>query len=510
MTTLALLIALAAAPVPPAVPSPGPPSPSDAERSLEQMANSHPESPLYQKALAQAAARRGAYAEAIQHYQKVVALVPRDLDARLHVAELYAWTRDLDRSIVLYRDLLALDPENLRAKLGLALVLRWSQRYVDAERLYQEVLKAEPDNGEAIKGLAQAHGLAGDFPQALALLDRAIALFPDDADLYVERGTVLAWQGRLKEAATTLQKALSLAPKSASAHRTLGDIHTWRKDFAHSAESYRKALDLDPGSVATALDLGGAYAADGRADLAEDAVKAALRLSPNDRKALDLLQQIRQAKERNAASVIKAAAEQVRQAGALVLAATLLLLGWVSYRRRRLVVYRPRLYRLLYRALLPGLALFLIASFLLRKAFGITSYLEIAEPLVIVALGLGILPLFWERLHSTSLAAEAVMVVGAHPDDIELGAAGFLLRLKEEGARVYGLVMSNGEKGTEQAADRRPAEAQAAAQALGLDGLWVLDFPDTLLREHVTGMKTAIEEKIERLGVGLVITHSFR
>ncbi|MHB8483642.1 MAG: PIG-L deacetylase family protein, partial [Nitrospiria bacterium] len=80
----------------------------------------------------------------------------------------------------------------------------------------------------------------------------------------------------------------------------------------------------------------------------------------------------------------------------------------------------------------------------------------------------------------------------------------------EEGKRVYSLVLSQGEKGTSGPPGLRKMEAETAATTLGLDGNWILDFPDTHLREHINGMKKAIEEKIEELGIGLVLTHSPR
>lgn len=37
-----------------------------------------------------------------------------------------------------------------------------------------------------------------------------------------------------------------------------------------------------------------------------------------------------------------------------------------------------------------------------------------------------------------------ILVVGAHPDDIELGCAGTILKLKDKKRKVYCLIMTNG------------------------------------------------------------------
>ena len=39
---------------------------------------------------------------------------------------------------------------------------------------------------------------------------------------------------------------------------------------------------------------------------------------------------------------------------------------------------------------------------------------------------------------------ENILIVGAHPDDIELGCIGSLMKLKKEGKKIVYLVMTNG------------------------------------------------------------------
>ena len=39
------------------------------------------------------------------------------------------------------------------------------------------------------------------------------------------------------------------------------------------------------------------------------------------------------------------------------------------------------------------------------------------------------------------------LAVGAHPDDIELGCAGTILSITKRGVKVWGLILTNGEKG---------------------------------------------------------------
>jgi LmbE family N-acetylglucosaminyl deacetylase len=94
---------------------------------------------------------------------------------------------------------------------------------------------------------------------------------------------------------------------------------------------------------------------------------------------------------------------------------------------------------------------------------------------------------------------ERVLVVAAHPDDIEFGAAGTVARWVAEGAQVRYLVVTRGDKGSDDPtvdpadlAATREREQRAAAEEIGVVGVDFLDEPDgqvepTLrLRERIT------------------------
>jgi LmbE family N-acetylglucosaminyl deacetylase len=94
---------------------------------------------------------------------------------------------------------------------------------------------------------------------------------------------------------------------------------------------------------------------------------------------------------------------------------------------------------------------------------------------------------------------ERVLVVAAHPDDIEFGAAGTVARWIGEGASAHYLLVTRGDKGSDDPgadpvalAATREREQRAAAEEIGVAGVDFLDEPDgqvepTLrLRERIT------------------------
>ena len=94
---------------------------------------------------------------------------------------------------------------------------------------------------------------------------------------------------------------------------------------------------------------------------------------------------------------------------------------------------------------------------------------------------------------------EKVLVIGAHPDDVELGCAGFLQDCNE----FVILVLSNGENGCE--AENRKIEAEKAAIVLDAK-IQVYDLED--MRIDVVLAANIIEEWIKTFCPDLILTMS--
>jgi LmbE family N-acetylglucosaminyl deacetylase len=104
---------------------------------------------------------------------------------------------------------------------------------------------------------------------------------------------------------------------------------------------------------------------------------------------------------------------------------------------------------------------------------------------------------------------ERILVVAAHPDDIEFGAAGTVARWVDEGAEVRYLLMTRGDKGSDNPtvdpaalAVLREDEQRAAAAEIGVVSVDFLDEPDgqvepsLRLRERVTRAVRAFRPEI--------------
>lgn len=85
-----------------------------------------------------------------------------------------------------------------------------------------------------------------------------------------------------------------------------------------------------------------------------------------------------------------------------------------------------------------------------------------------------------------------VLAFGAHPDDVELGCAGVMLRFADAGLATGVVDLTAGERASRGTPQTRAAEAHAATAVLGLAVRETLDFPDTELQPTLELRKAVV------------------
>lgn len=94
-----------------------------------------------------------------------------------------------------------------------------------------------------------------------------------------------------------------------------------------------------------------------------------------------------------------------------------------------------------------------------------------------------------------------ILVIVAHPDDAEFGCAGSVARWVEEGREVFYCLVTNGNRGSDDAhmtperlAVIREEEQRAAARTLGVKDLSFLGYPDGELEDTREARRDVIRE----------------
>ncbi len=162
---------------------------------------------------------------------------------------------------------------------------------VEAEALYREVLQSQPDEVEAMEGLGVLMFHSGRFDAARALFERGLPLVPDSARLHGNLAEVLRLLGRPDLAAGEVQTALALDPGSAQSWNVLGHLALDQRRFGDAVMAYGEAIRLWPRFVPGQINFGIALLALHRRNEAAEALRAALRIEPDNVLALTKLGQ---------------------------------------------------------------------------------------------------------------------------------------------------------------------------------------------------------------------------
>jgi bacillithiol biosynthesis deacetylase BshB1 len=102
-----------------------------------------------------------------------------------------------------------------------------------------------------------------------------------------------------------------------------------------------------------------------------------------------------------------------------------------------------------------------------------------------------------------------ILFIAAHPDDVELGCGGTILKHIELGNKVGILDLTRGELGTRGSAEIREVEAQNAAKILGIHVRENLGFKDGFFINDETH-QIRIIEKIRKFQPKIIVTNAYQ
>ncbi|MDP2926055.1 MAG: PIG-L deacetylase family protein [Nanoarchaeota archaeon] len=100
-----------------------------------------------------------------------------------------------------------------------------------------------------------------------------------------------------------------------------------------------------------------------------------------------------------------------------------------------------------------------------------------------------------------------ILIVGAHPDDYELGMAGTIKKHSSEGNNVFSIIMSNGEVIGNQ--KKRVLETKKSAEFLGIKQTYFFNFKDTKISSGIESI-AKIEKITKKHNIDRIYTHSLK
>ncbi len=175
------------------------------------------DNPFYNNSLAYAYAKAELYDDAIEHYQKAIALNP---DAE--------WTSIVCQAL---GSIYAEAKGNIEAAIS----------------TYQSGIILDPNNYDIIISLGDVYMASYDLDNAIRTYCDAITLNPDDYRGYSKAGIALWEKDYVEEALVSFHKAIDLNPDNAFAQNNLGIVYLdGLNDCEEALEYFENAIELNP------------------------------------------------------------------------------------------------------------------------------------------------------------------------------------------------------------------------------------------------------------------------
>ncbi|MCW2277454.1 tetratricopeptide repeat protein [Heliophilum fasciatum] len=143
-------------------------------------------------------------------------LAPQNTDVLFTLAEVQRRRQISWSALDLYQRVIAIDPTHVQARLGLAYLYVDLRRYSEAQALFESLRLEDASKFEPWLGLAHNYLRQGRYGEALPLYDRASTLTNHNALIYQGQSIILQAQGRTEEATTKLKLAQRYDPISTS------------------------------------------------------------------------------------------------------------------------------------------------------------------------------------------------------------------------------------------------------------------------------------------------------
>jgi tetratricopeptide (TPR) repeat protein len=234
----------------------------------------------------------GRLREAVEEAKAALEKNPKDANARRILGRIY--TRLLgdprqgrvneemvQRAIEQYQKLAELTPRDTDIWLTLGRLYKLAQNSVEAENAYQKVLELEADHEEALIGLAMVYSDLGDQPRAAEMLRRVVAKNPTVRTL-----TALArsyeQQRDFKQAAETFRRALELAPDNEELRFSLAENLLMADQIEEALKRFEELAGQDPRDYRPLLRMSQIYRQKGRFEEARKALNKAKASAPEN------------------------------------------------------------------------------------------------------------------------------------------------------------------------------------------------------------------------------------
>jgi predicted O-linked N-acetylglucosamine transferase (SPINDLY family) len=188
----------------------------------------------------------GRFEEALDSYARALELRPEYAEAHNNQGLLLKELGRFDRALDAFERALRLRPGHAGTHYNRALALRGLERHIDAVGAFTRSLELDPRPVEVWIGFGASLQRLRRHEEAVRAFSRALDLDPRSFAAAFSLGVTLQLLHRPQDALAAFTRALELRTDSAEAERNRADTLAFLKRYDDALEGYMRVLDLEP------------------------------------------------------------------------------------------------------------------------------------------------------------------------------------------------------------------------------------------------------------------------
>ena len=242
-------------------------NPSKAEEDLRRLSLDWPEISLIWYDLAWLAYNRKDFQEALHCLEKAASLHPKSDVVHYLFGLIFQESGQKKAAVENFEQAITLNPDNINALLHLADIYSLDNNYRPAEKLYKRILELAPDNFAACNNYAEMLYRQKRLPEALETYRRAVIINAQSAEVCNNLGVILKDLKEYTEAAALFINALKLNSHQTETAVNLAETITLLAQTDDSAalriaQNWHNLFPNDPFAIHTLAALKGETVAD--------------------------------------------------------------------------------------------------------------------------------------------------------------------------------------------------------------------------------------------------------
>ncbi len=236
-------------------------------------------------------ARTNRLDDAVTEAQKILQQNPKNVEVRRRLGLIYhryafGGGRQIDQSLLQsaiqqYEKILEIDPKDSDSLLQLASLYRAARDPEQAEKALKKLLEAEPNSAEALASLAQLYLETGDPVRAIEALEKVKEEGRADREELLLLGEAYERAGEHKKAAEIFAEVVEQGGNTLPARRSLASNLVLAGEYDAALENYQTLIEAEPQNPENYLRLSQIFREKRRFQEARESLRKAGELAPD-------------------------------------------------------------------------------------------------------------------------------------------------------------------------------------------------------------------------------------